>query len=293
MPLVPELLRAKVRVFVDLFRKTRQLHDLNRRLEQLVEDRTSELRRSNEELEQFAYVASHDLQEPLRMVSSFVQLLADRYRGKLGPDADEFIQYAVSGARRMSDIIKDLLTYARVDTSQARFATFECADALEQAIADLHFTIRDSEASITHGPLPVVMGDEVQIVQVFQNLVGNAVKFRRPGVPCEIRVEAEARERDWVFSVRAQRHRDRGGVPRAHLPDLPAPARARRVLRHGHRPLAVQEDRRASPRPDLGRVDPRRGQQVLLHAAALARARERRAGAAAARRRRARRRRGP
>src|SRR5262245_25563842 len=119
VPIVPEVLRAKVRVYVDLFRKTRELYRLNRGLEELVEERTADLRRSNDELRQFAVIASHDLQEPLRMISSFVQLLSKRYRGKLDPTAEEFIRFAVDGSRRMYELIDDLLMYSRLDTAGA------------------------------------------------------------------------------------------------------------------------------------------------------------------------------
>jgi two-component system, sensor histidine kinase and response regulator len=202
VPFVPELLRAKVRVFVDLFRKTRRLQQLNMRLEELVEERTSELRRSNQELEQFAYVASHDLQEPLRMISSFLQLLKERYESRLDHDADEFIGFASSGAQRMHAMINDLLTYARVNTTGGHFGLVSCDDALRQAIANLRLAIVESEATIGQGPMPTLRGDEVQIVQVFQNLIGNALKFRREGVTPVIQVECDSGDREWIFSVR-------------------------------------------------------------------------------------------
>ena len=202
VPFVPELLRAKVRVFVDLFRKTRRLQQLNLQLEQLVEERTVELRRSNQELEQFAYVASHDLQEPLRMVSSFLQLLTNRYANKLDGDAEEFIKFASGGALRMHAMINDLLAYARVDTSGGHFGLVECEEALRQAVANLRMAIAESGTSLTHGALPAIKGDRIQIVQVFQNLIGNAIKFHREGQSPEIRVECARGDREWTFSVR-------------------------------------------------------------------------------------------
>ena len=202
VPFVPELLRAKVRVFVDLFRKNRQLQHLNQRLEELVEERTAELLRSNQDLEQFAYVASHDLQEPLRMVTSFLQLLSARYSGKLDENADEFIKFATDGAQRMHAMINDLLTYARVDKPGSHFGLVACESALRQAVANLRLAIDESGATISHGPLPTVRGDDVQIVQVLQNLIGNAIKFRREGVPPLIQVQIERGEREWVCSVK-------------------------------------------------------------------------------------------
>jgi len=202
VPIVPELLRAKVRVFIDLFRKTRQLSQLNRHLEATVEERTAELRRSNEDLQQFAYIASHDLQEPLRMVSSFVQMLANRYRGRLDQDADEFIQFAVEGAQRMHDLIRDLLAYARVDTVKGKLGRVDCGRALRRALEDVRMAVQESDALVTQGDLPAVPGDEARVAQVFQNLIGNALKFRREGVRPEVHVDAVEGEGEWTFRVR-------------------------------------------------------------------------------------------
>jgi two-component system sensor histidine kinase/response regulator len=209
VPIVPELLRAKVRVFVDLFRKSRRLVELTRGLELQVEERTRELQRSNEELQQFAYVASHDLQEPLRMVSSFVQLLGDRYAEVLDTQGQEFVRFAVEGVQRMHQLIDDLLHYARVDRSELGQGIADCEKALDAALGNLRLAVEESGAEVLHGPLPRVRGDEVQIAQLLQNLVGNSLKFARPGVPPRVRVDAEPRGRDWLFSVR-----DNGiGVP--------------------------------------------------------------------------------
>jgi len=202
VPIVPELLRAKVRVFVDLYRKTRQLNQLNRMLEQRIEERTAELRRSNEDLQQFAYVASHDLQEPLRMISSFVQLLSKRYEHKLDQDGKDFIGFAVNGARRMHDLINDLLAYSRVDTAGTAFAPVDSRLTVGRALDNLRLAIRESGAAVTQGNLPVVRCDEVQMIQVLQNLIGNAIKFRRDSVAPEIHVQAVRQGPDWVFSVR-------------------------------------------------------------------------------------------
>ena len=137
----------------------------------------ADLERSNNELEQFAYVASHDLQEPLRMVSSYTQLLARRYQGKLGADADEFIAFAVDGANRMQGLINDLLAYSRVGARVKGFEPTDCSAVLDQALADLKAAIEKSGAVVTYDPLPAVMADNSQLVQLFQNLIGNAIKF--------------------------------------------------------------------------------------------------------------------
>jgi PAS domain S-box-containing protein len=169
---------------------------------------TVELERSNRELEQFAYVASHDLQEPLRMVSSYVQLIAKRYAGKLDTDADEFIGFAVDGADRMHRMINDLLQYSRVNTRAKPFEPTDTEAVVNDALVNLQVAIEDTHAVITHDPLPTVLGDGSLLAQVFQNLIGNALKFRGDETP---RVHISARrlptlqageDRGWVFSVR-------------------------------------------------------------------------------------------
>jgi PAS domain S-box-containing protein len=161
-----------------------------------------ELNRSNEELGQFAYVASHDLQEPLRMVASFTELLARRYKGKLDSDADEFIGFAVDGARRMQRLIQDLLAYSRVATKGNDPVHTSSEEALRRAMMNLRAAIEESGALVTHDPLPTVMADERQLVQVFQNLIGNAVKYQNPGVPRIHISAARNADKKWTFSVR-------------------------------------------------------------------------------------------
>ncbi len=161
----------------------------------------ADLERSNKELEQFAYVASHDLQEPLRMVSSYTQLLARRYKGKLGTDADEFIAYAVDGANRMQGLINDLLAYSRVGIHAKEFVPIDCTTALVQALTNLKAAIEQNSAVVTHDPLPTVMADNLRLVQLFQNLIGNAIKFHFEEPP-RIHISAEQKGNDWVFSVR-------------------------------------------------------------------------------------------
>jgi PAS domain S-box-containing protein len=160
-----------------------------------------ELNRSNEELGQFAYIASHDLQEPLRMVASYTTLLGRRYKGKLDADADEFIGFAVDAASRMQRLIQDLLTYSRVGSAGRELSETSSEEALQQALLNLRSSIEESGALVTHGPLPRVVADEVQLVQLFQNLVGNGIKYRRPGV-VEIHIAAESNGgQKWKFSV--------------------------------------------------------------------------------------------
>jgi signal transduction histidine kinase len=168
--------------------------------EKELKETLGELSRSNAELEQFAYVASHDLQEPLRMVSSYVQLLARRYQGKLDTDADEFIGFAVDGAKRMQRLITDLLTYSRVGTKGKPFETTDCNKVLSESLLNLSAATEESGAVITNDNLPTVTADKTQMVQLIQNLVANAIKFRNKDHPC-IHVSSEQKNGTWVFSV--------------------------------------------------------------------------------------------
>ena len=169
--------------------------------EEELSKRTEDLEHSNEDLEQFAYVASHDLQEPLRMIGSYVQLLARRYQGKLDTDADDFIGYAVDGANRMQRMITDLLAYSRVGTRGESFQLADCETVLSQTLANLQIAIEESEVVVTHDPLPMVMADSIQLGQLFQNLISNSIKFRGEETPC-VHVSADRNENEWIFSVR-------------------------------------------------------------------------------------------
>ncbi len=160
-----------------------------------------ELARSNSELEQFAYVASHDLQEPLRMVASYVQLIQRRYKGKLDSDADEFISFAVEGSNRMQALINDLLTYSRVGTRGKPLVPVDAAAPLKRALENLQVAIDESKAVVKVAPLPTVKADESQLVQLFQNLLSNAIKYRGPATP-EIHVSAARDGQAWHFAVR-------------------------------------------------------------------------------------------
>jgi PAS domain S-box-containing protein len=185
------------KAFVALYRDITD----RKKAEKALERQAEELARSNKELQTFAYVASHDLQEPLRMVSSYVQLLARRYKGKLDADADDFINYAVDGASRMQTMINDLLAYSRVGTRRKPPEPTDSQMAVSRAIAILQRTIEEKGAVVTSDPLPTVMADPAQLVQVFQNLISNAIKFHG-NEPPHIHVSAEKRPDEWLFSVR-------------------------------------------------------------------------------------------
>ncbi|HET6676332.1 MAG TPA: ATP-binding protein, partial [Nitrospiraceae bacterium] len=165
-----------------------------------LERSVAELGRSNAELQQFAYVASHDLQEPLRMVSSYTQLLAKRFKGKLDADADDFIGFAVDGAARMQKLIQDLLAYSRVSTRDMDRQTMSMETVLRYAADNLQVTMKEAETIVTHDPLPSVKADERQITQLFQNLISNAIKFRGQQPP-RIHVSAKRLDTEWLFSV--------------------------------------------------------------------------------------------
>jgi PAS domain S-box-containing protein len=169
--------------------------------EEALKQTMAELARSNTELERFAYVASHDLQEPLRMVASYTQLLGRRYKGKLDADADEFIGYAVDGATRMQQLINALLDYSRVGTRGKSSEPTDCEDVLNHAVANLQAAIEENGAVVTHDQLPTVMADATQMVQLFQNLIGNAIKFHSDRRP-EVHVRAERNGTECIFSVR-------------------------------------------------------------------------------------------
>jgi PAS domain S-box-containing protein len=176
----------------DVAERTRIRRDLERL--------AAELRRSNAELERFAYIASHDLQEPLRMVSSYSRLLQVRYKGKLDEDADEFLHFAVDGATRMQQLITDLLAYSRVGTKGRPFEPVAVDALLDRALENLQAARQESGAEITRGPLPTLVADGSQLVQVLQNLLSNAIKFRGEAAP-RIHVSAERRDGSWAFAV--------------------------------------------------------------------------------------------
>ncbi len=214
----------------------------------------AELARNNEDLRQFAMVAAHDLQEPIRTVASFAQLLGQRYRGRLDEDADEFIDYIVGGAYRMGRLVEDLLTFAQLSTRTTVLSAQDSEAMLETALFNLAAKLRESGAEVTHGSLPRVMADQMQIVQVFQNLISNAIKYRSAERP-KIRVTATENGPDWIFAVEdngigfKQEYAERifGLFKRLHGRDIPGTgiglANCRKILeRHGRRIWAVSEE---------------------------------------------------
>ncbi|HYO81170.1 MAG TPA: ATP-binding protein, partial [Bryobacteraceae bacterium] len=228
-PIVPEVLKSKVSVFVDLSKKNvllrrhaaaleqkneelqRQIAErvraeedvrrLNSELEQRVQERTQELSRTNDELRQFAYVASHDLQEPLRTVGSYAQLLARRYKGKLDPGADEFIEYIVGGVTRMHALLNDMLAFSRVTQNQNKPHERTSLDAvLEGVLMNLEVAVQEAGGNVTCGPLPEVVCDPTLIGQVFQNLIGNALKYKSSEPPV-VHIDSTAGQGEWTISV--------------------------------------------------------------------------------------------
>jgi chemotaxis family two-component system sensor kinase Cph1 len=171
-----------------------------RQADELAELATN-LERSNAELKKFAYVASHDLQEPLNQVANYVQLLEMRYQDKLDTDAKEFINFAVEGVSLMQTLIDDVLAYSKVETQGIEFELTEADKALDRTLGNLRRRISESGATINRDPLPMVMADSTQLMQLFQNLIGNAIKFRSDK-PLEIHVSAQRLEEEWLFSVR-------------------------------------------------------------------------------------------
>jgi signal transduction histidine kinase len=191
-----------------LYEQAQQEIAVRKQAERALEDYATELERSNQELQQFAYIASHDLQEPLRMVTSYLQLLEKRYKGHLDADANDFIHYAVDGAQRMRELIQGLLAYSRVGSHGGPLEVVDSQEIFYQVLDNLQVVIAENGAGVTHGSLPTVMADPTQLTQLFQNLIGNAIKFRNNERP-EIHVEADRQEGGvngdtchWLFSVR-------------------------------------------------------------------------------------------
>ncbi len=197
---VPEIARLST-AFEEMHTRLAARTAERERAEEALTRHARELARSNAELEAFAYVASHDLQEPLRMVTSYLQLLEKRHKRTLERDAKQCIAYAVDGATRMQQLISDLLVYSRVGTKSVELAPTDCGVVLQDVLGDLKMAIGESGAVVTHDPLPTVMGDALQMRQVFQNLIANAIKFRNAAGP-QIHVSAERNGDGWVFAVR-------------------------------------------------------------------------------------------
>ena len=192
-----------------------QLRTQRREAEEALALKVKELARTNQDLEQFAYVASHDLQEPLRMVAAYTQLLAEKYKGKLDEQADKYIHYAVDGAVRMQTLVHDLLAFSRSGREGTEMSATDCNTIVQQALLNLEAAVRDSGAQVTCGALPTVHANGGQLRQVFQNLIGNAIKFRRPEPPL-VQIAAQKEGKEWLFSVV-----DNGiGISPDHLNDI-------------------------------------------------------------------------
>jgi len=189
---LPEVVRRALR--------EKKERNLRRQAEQDLARKVDELARSNADLEQFAYVASHDLQEPLRMVTAYTQLLAERYAGKLDANADKYIGYASEGAQRMQVLIQDLLAFSRVGRNGFTHGNVDCNSVLEEVLTSLAPAMQECGAVVTHDALPSVWADRTQVAQIFQNLIGNAIKFRGQEPPV-IAVRAEPADPCWRFSV--------------------------------------------------------------------------------------------
>ena len=174
-----------------------------KKAEQELHDLLEDLERSNQELQQFAYVSSHDLQEPLRTIASFTQLLERRYKGKFDSDADEFMEYIVEAAKRMQQMILDLLEYSRVSTNTDEFKEIDIIEALDEALFNLKGTIEKNNAVITHTDLPKVTADKSQLTKVFQNVIANAIKFKKENEQPKIRISAkkDPQKNQYVFSI--------------------------------------------------------------------------------------------
>lgn len=216
--------------------------------DEAIAEKTAALARSNADLQQFAYAASHDLQEPLRTVSSFAQMLARRYQGQLGTDADEFITHMVNGTYRMSQLIQDLLTYSRVANQQPEPSAVDLNRTVQWAMENLHGAIENSSATVICSVLPTVAGDEIRLVQVFQNLISNSIKYRREDAAPRIEISAEPCGKEWRVCVRDNGQgfnpqyceRIFGIFKRLHGPEIPGTgiglALCRRIVeRHGGR----------------------------------------------------------
>ncbi|MBW4681465.1 MAG: PAS domain S-box protein [Microcoleus vaginatus WJT46-NPBG5] len=193
------LLRIVGEIFVTAMERRRAQEEKTQLIASL-EERAADLARSNAELEQFAYVASHDLQEPLRAVTGYTQLLARRYSGQLDSKAEEYIAFAVDGATRMQKLIQDLLLFSRVGRRAKAFRPVELASVLNTAVANLQVAIAENSATITHSELPTVQGDPTQLVQLLQNIISNAIKYRRLDPP-RIHLSAERQDGQWQLAI--------------------------------------------------------------------------------------------
>lgn len=204
-PLITEeglLISAAVRDISEKKLMEKTIREANINLEKKVQQRTAELERKNKELEQFAYVASHDLQEPLQTTSGFVQLLRKQYQGRLDPTADQYIEYVVQASGRMKILIKDLLDYSRIGVGNERHQV-DCSVIVQEVLADLHTVIVENDAQINLGKMPMLnYAYPTELKSLFQNLVSNSIKFRKPGITPVLHIDAKSINGYWLFSVK-------------------------------------------------------------------------------------------
>jgi signal transduction histidine kinase len=207
-----KLLKRSIRYSIERKKIESELQKYKSNLEDKVKERTKELEQSNKELQQFAYVASHDLREPLRMISSFLQLLERRYNEQLDEDANEFIEFAVDGAKRLDSMIKDLLEYSRVANKKRKFIDVDLNEVLKQTNLNLKLAIDDNNAEIIASQLPTLSGDEQLLIQLFQNLISNSIKYRSKENPI-IQISVNNELNQFIFSFE-----DNGiGISTKHL----------------------------------------------------------------------------
>ncbi|GAB6054588.1 hypothetical protein JCM17960_34080 [Magnetospira thiophila] len=188
---------GRVEALLGLTRDITQQKETQARIEEVL----AELKRSNEELEQFAYVSSHDLREPLRMITSYLQLLQRSHGQNLDQEAHEYIAFAVDGARRMEQLILDLLSYSRINSQKSAAQPIDCQLIIERVRENLRASISEKSATLQVGPLPTVVGDGAQFLSLFQNLIGNALKYAAPDRPPEITITAEPQGDEWLFRI--------------------------------------------------------------------------------------------
>jgi light-regulated signal transduction histidine kinase (bacteriophytochrome) len=201
LKVVEDELQQRVRELSRLNERLNREVEIRKKIEANLQDYTTELKLKNQELEQFAYVASHDLQEPLRMISSFTQLLGRKYRGNLDKEAEEYIAFTIEGATRMQQLINDLLAYSRIGTRGKEFKTINFEEIIQKAIYNLSLTIQETGAEIKFGPMPTITGDDSQLVQLIQNLISNAIKFRKEGITPVINITAKKEPSHYIFTV--------------------------------------------------------------------------------------------
>jgi len=196
-PFQTEEIIIRVQNQLQILNLQQQLRVHNKQLTTL----NQELVRSNRELEQFAYVASHDLREPLRMIMSFSQLLAQRYSGQFDEEGDKILDFVVDGAKRMERLIQDLLAYSRVANQVKTFESLNCEEVIDRALSNLQLTIQETNAQITRDTLPIIFGDKTQLVQLFQNIIANGIKYQQEEAPI-IHIGAETRQGQLLFSIK-------------------------------------------------------------------------------------------